>query len=544
MDLRRLALTVFALWGACGCALASGVNDSTVMVLAALQDEPDLFFDDETLSLLDALLVDPVDLERGDRSRLRVIPWLEEESILALDAAEPPRSIAELARLPSWDPDLARRVAPFVRFARRRTGPASHAALVATEGAMGGRIESAHFDLSCRVSRSTPSAAHGFARLRRGGATLAAGELRVGHAQGLLGWTGETGPGAGQAIWRNARGMVGSEALAPARTLRGAGIEWRGARSRTSFLVGVADDGVRLLAAANARVGRTCEIQAAVDRCGEAITWSLGTTLGSTHRRFGLEVAGRDRPAVAAAGELRSGNLRCGARLDVIPPAQLSPLAGATTGVRERGARSARMAFDVRHAGLVVETGVARELRAESAGGNRLRTESLLGVRGRRAGTGFEARLVWRATQTDTWLSESASGQDRDATHTFRVRVDRMLRPGWHAVLELRAVAAFADSLSSHSGRGWIARLEGERGMLRPVVAFGLFRTDLGVSLAAPAPGTRPGTIRVRGDGMYAVVAARAAAAKWTASFGLAGRWTVSDPASIDARWSLAIDLP
>ena len=543
MDVRRLASVTLACLLATARPSAAGNADSTFSDFAALEDAVELGLDPETLAELDALLVEPVDLASGDLGRLRALPWLEEEAIAALAAASPPQDVGELMRLPGWSAELARRIVPFVRFVRRPAGQRAQLALAASDAALAGRFESANASVASRVSTGTTRAPRGFGRLRRGKTTLALGDLTLGHAQGLLVSTGETSAGAGSPIWRSGRGLVGTDALAPSRATRGAGIEWRSARSRVALVAGSANGAQRLLGAVTATLGPGCALQAAALAHGTAAAWSLGAELESSGLRFGVEAAGRERPSLAAAGELRGGRSRCGARIEIVRRSQLPATAGPGARVRERGARTAVIAARTRAAGFDLEAAAAQELRSEPEGGARLRTEAVLGVRTRRFGTGLEARWVWRTTRTDTWHAETVSELERDAERQSWVRFDRLLGDAWRAVLELRA-AATTESTTIREGRAWSVRVEREHGTWRPAMACGTFRTDPGISLSAPAPGLRLGSVRVHGDGLHAAAGLRAAAGPGTASAGIAARWTATEPVRIEARWSLAIRLP
>jgi DNA uptake protein ComE-like DNA-binding protein len=109
-----VASAVFTAIGVRVAAQSATSDSSRVAAVDALQAEAELDLDAALRAEWDALLADPVDLDRGDLQRLRALPWIAAADIAAIAAARPFATVDDLARLPGWSRDAVERLRPFV----------------------------------------------------------------------------------------------------------------------------------------------------------------------------------------------------------------------------------------------------------------------------------------------------------------------------------------------------------------------------------------------------------------------------------------------
>jgi len=553
MDLRTLALTLFLAACGAGAARANGPEAASGDSLPrSEQAEPrtatwddfdlqetalDYNLDAATLAELDDLALDPVRLNDGDLERLHAIPWLGRRAIEAVRQARPLASLRDLGRLPGWSSDLARRVAPFVVLgAARRVEAADWEAEVRSRLLRKGREWRLHLAdgeaIACRIL-ARPSTRSGYLQARGRGWKAVAGDLRLGHAQGLLAWTAVVEPRAESAPLRRGRGLVGSDAAATLRSARGAAFEMRPGSARLVFAAGGLVKEPIVASLAELGLGPRVSLQVAGVRVGGRGAASLGLQLASAVGEVAFEVGGRPSGAAGAVAlQMRAGGGRLEARLQATPEHYAPALAALSGTERRRATRLAQLALGGRRGGIDLECDLLQSSRCDSMGDRGEATESALRFEWRDAGTQVVLRLRHRESRRQRIDEEGLGSPDRERTRTLSGGVRHDLGPGWRAAVDFRQSEhpATSGSDSAGAGRGWQMRIERAAGKLRGGLSVASFSAAGGApSLLLPELGVGVGeatTWWASGDGLRLATALRLQASRCDLGLRLGCLWT------------------
>jgi hypothetical protein len=480
---------------------------------AVVQEELEIGLDAAALAEMDDLLLDPVDLRRGDLDRLLVLPDLGPEHVAAVRAA-PPATLAALAELPGWDGERARRVAPFVRFAaaRGRTAPAA----ISTRGTRGvWRFDAAagrstwSARLPARFYRPQRPALDrigGFARWDGARGRVVLGDVRLACAQGLLLWTGTAAPRAGTAPWRRARGLVGTSAAPGGRTVRGGGVAIRAGAAGVQAVAG-RQDGEPVAAGTAAWSPRdAATLSAGVLRRGRRAAVGFGGEIGGPARHAGFEVALDGRGlAAAAAFETRGPRTRLAARVEARTPRDATAdLAAVPSSLAPASARHALALVSHTWRDVGVDVGFAHGAGRRAGGESQADREVRVAAHGAAgARLRFEVIARWRATQEEKVVVEDVGPVQRTTARAFDARLRRTMAPGWAvaAALRQRSTAGGADSMVT--GRAWQLRCERATRRLQVHGVLTTFRVPPGAgTLGDPGPETVPNAPSLRGEGL------------------------------------------
>ncbi len=452
------------------CAQPPHMVDARAGVEPALVDaHAEESLDEELLRELDALLVDPVDLGRRDPSRLSVLPWLETESLDALREAAP-RSPAELAALPGWDPERAQRTRPFVRFAVALESPTPVRATLRTT------VLRARRDASVDVTRrpwrvvmraadtqASPSAsavAWETPRLRG-----VVGDMRWRHAQGLLWWSGEERLRGGGTAVRRANGIAPHVGLDRARSVRGMALE-AGRGVRTTVVVG-RHAGLAVRAGVVAvPVARFGTWTGGLVRTRASRWWGVAWSKRTARVESAAELVRRDaRHAWLVGVAWQGAGWRLRTRLEGAAPAARPPWAAAPASERRSAMRQALVQTRLTWRNARLELGAAESARRDSLGARRSSREVLAQLSGSHAEHTLELRVRQRDVCTRDVGVEDFGPTDVTRTRSLVVRVQRRLAAAAHLGIEYRAVEVFAlEEGRRDSGSAWVLRLDQRTG--------------------------------------------------------------------------------
>jgi hypothetical protein len=527
--------------------LATGARTAAVEPPAppdwdALQTESDRGLDAPALADLEALLLDPVDLGGGEVERLRLVPWLSAGQIATLATAPPVRSEADLAGLPGWGRAESARLLPFVRFAPPRAARRRELRFTVVPTSL--RATAAHGDLSGRGTLRKRGSA-GYLRIAPGPWELVAGDVRLGFAQGLLVAPSEDSFSAALTGWRARSVSVGAVAESE-RTLRGAGISWRGSRSAVALGLGrTATRHRRGPAPAPAITGSLAwrcgqgAMQAAAARTGASTGASIGAAWEDPSRRAAgeLALAGHGRPAVAAALEVERGQVLLASSLQDWPASYRAPFSALPIRAEPTSGRRARIAARLCHSLGLLEAGFVQSEERDSGGTRRFATAASVEAETGLAGGAVAIRGSRRGSRSED-VGEStvlARARRRDAVV---VRFRRPFAPAWTGVLEFRRGATQDDSLAAASQ--WHLRFERRGRRLDTASGVTAFRA---AGMADPFLGPAVGAGRVRGDGLRAVLRATLHVPRLEAGATLACTWVAAGRSRVEAGFSLQAGL-
>jgi hypothetical protein len=546
MDLR--AAVIVACIVVTGGAAAAQENADSLAALDALEAESALDPDVVLRAEWDALLADPVDINRGDLERLRVLAWLDGESLAALAAGRPFASLAEIEHLPGWDAWSLQRLRPFVVLhAPRHRAPRWQAHLAWSASATRMRLDSGGLALNARIDPDVPERTTGTLRWRGRHLAIGAGDVRAGHAQGLLLWTATQELRAGSAVWRGGRGTSGLDGATRDHALRGASAEWLHRRGGFFVASGTHAQGRGFVAGTSLRPFTGCELQLAALELGTLRAASLGAGLGTAPLRAAFELAGWNRAwAGTAALELRRGTTRFVTRLQVTPGDVPLPFGVLPATVRRTASREAAATIAWRRGTARFELGVATSRRDGSDATQRLHHEATCAVTTTEPHTrmAISCRLGRRTTRTLAWDGGARLLADADTDWSGAVQLRRDLRPGWSGVAVLRAAWSLPLAAAARSGRAWQVRCERQAGRVRPAFGLGAFAVDPGILLVESAPAGGLGTARLRGDGLRLSAAVHGQWLGFDVRGGAWRAWRGADGDAAGGAASVALQLP
>jgi len=413
------------------------------------------------LAAAEDLALDPVRVGSDDVERLAVLPWVDGAALDALRAARDATSIDDVARLPGWSRAMAQRVAPFVVFAPRRArAGALH--VQRTRGAWRARGDAAGVSAALRAA-DTPEAraVAGWARIAHGPYAAWAGDLRLGHGQGLVLATASQ---SGTLPVARGAGVSGTASASRTRVVRGAGAALGARRLRTTVVHGTLRDTTTCTAIATTLIlDSAWQLHATALANGATRTASAGCTRARGATAFAFEVTSAPA-AVAAGASWRGPTTQLAVRTLVSPGALASPL----TAAPRAAARDAAIAYTWSTAKLDATFEVAHTARRDASETRR---------------TVLHARTTWRGNQhrITTHIALQSTRREGIETEaplvlaprtdvTGTIAVERRLDARWWGGLQLRAGARNADSLTTAST--WHAWIERRSPRLRPYAAI------------------------------------------------------------------------
>ncbi|UCE03948.1 MAG: hypothetical protein JSW67_07165 [Candidatus Latescibacterota bacterium] len=552
MDARAPALSAATLLLFTTAAIAASRSLEAQGAHGALHEASvDESLDAETLADLDELLLDPVDLARGEARRLRVVPWLSNAQVEALRRALPLRTLSQLARLDGWDSESARSVLPFVRFSASRSVPrSSWRAELRSAALRSGR------DLRLRAEGSALRIGLRWNHRQRAGSRYVMldarsqraviGDLRAGISQGLVWWSTESNLRAGSAPFRNARGLEGFDGRTRTRVVRGVGAELEWGAVHVVFVQGAFEAGkvragaLRLVLFDGHRIG------VAALRSGTRHATSLSWSRQTRRTALALEVGGvPTRPGMVFAARGGSKRLRLAGRWRAVPANALPPLAAASRSERTSRIRDALLQATTSLANVRLEVSQAHSLRVDSLGARVETNESKLYVTWRLERDRFEVRLRRRTRKLHAIALESNAPVESAHTRGVILRWLRRWDAATTLTLEYRGVESATSVLLP--GSAWQARLQRSRGALTFDLALTTFEATSG--LAAPVvadPGVAGGATsrKLLGDGVRAAFALRLTTARFEWRFRVARSVRLALPNPTEVETSLRVRLP
>jgi len=518
-----LGVAVFACMGCAGAhpvveaelAVRTPPDSSLLGAILTVHDQAaEESFDPATLSALDQLLLEPMDLNRGALTPLLALPWLSPAHLEALQQARPLANWDALARLPGWDADLVERLRPFVRIPA--SGPSWHTqvrSLVApNKREILLRAESAHLRGGFRSDPESRALAGGFIALESPRFDLVAGDFRVGHAQGLLWWSSAADVGASSAPLRRGRGAWGSDAATTSRGLRGAATTLRWSALRLVLARGEGDGAQRTGALARLALGRGQGLSAGWLASGDRQWTSLAWSVDTPRTHVEAEVAPGDGAwGAALAAERRWSRARLAGRLQATPAASLAPLAGVTASTGRTEARQAFLQGGVRWGGARWELALGRTTRSDSLGTRRQTFEQRLSALWQFQAESFELRLHQRRVRIAALEVENPALVETERDRGLVLRLVRRLDTRTSLAVDYRAAEnAAAGDLAT--GSAWQAHFEHRRGVFQVQAALTSFSAPRGVAApTVPEPGIGAGFVsrRLTGDGLRGALALR-----------------------------------
>lgn len=505
------------------------------------------WFDAVAWTDLDALLLDPVALRRGNVMRLAVVPWLTTSHLETLRRAPALHSWKELARLPGWNEDLARSVLPFVRF--EPEGPSwelrSRSRWTTTRAETRWDATGFGWSASLRWRPQESVGQSGFIALQGRRLRAVVGDLRLGVSQGLLWWSSETDLRASSTPLRRPRPLWGSVAADAPRVVRGLGIELEAARLRAQVvrgrmagktLTGIVGE----LVPSRQVITRFCWLDLQ-EQSAISVAWGWSSPRGRVEAEVLPTRVGR--PAVLAL-ERRWGGLRFAARLQHAPEAHEPAMAAEGATASRSSTRHGLLRANGHRGPVRFEWALHRLVRHDSLGDRLESLEQRWSLRWRWKRQSLEIR--WR--QRHGWEHplglEGPEGPVESLQRGLVVRTVHELDGSNEIGLEVRTEEA-VESLQDARGNAWQVHFQSHRGVLRGQLALTSFVAPSGKAapvVADPGIGTVPASRRLVGDGIRIAGALRArterieVAARWGRSF-------LSQPQRLEWETSLHLRL-
>ncbi|HZL85662.1 MAG TPA: hypothetical protein VFD07_09825 [Candidatus Krumholzibacteria bacterium] len=543
-----------------GLALATARADEITSADSLVETslESQLRFHDEsldeeldpgTLAALDALLLDPVEINHGALARLLAVPWLSAAQVDAIRANRPLAEWQDLARLPGWDLDLARSVRAFVRFARPRNPWRMETGLLATarrrECEMRG--ESARASLGLRYSSLPQTLASGSVGVQLGWMRGVAGDLRLGHAQGMLCWSASTALNATSAPLRRARGVVASITPSASHGLRGAALELGGRGFRMGIASGTSTSGKVDGGFGTVPLGGAHAFHAGLLQVGQGRWTSFGWSMVGRNARIELEVAPiAQTSAYAAAGEWRWPRGRFALRLQGTPALDLSPFAGVGASEREENARHALAHGSIRVGHGRFEIGVAHSSRQDSIATNHEFVEARLGARWQWLRHVFELRLRQRRAQDAALELETFRLPERTRQRGVVMRWSRRIDSNTSLAIDYRGEERVDDE-GLEAGSAWQLHLQHRRERFGVQTALTALAVPSGAAtpvIAEPSLRGGAGSRRLVGDGLRAALAFRVESKRVEAGLRLARSFGALPATPLEAELALRLRMP
>jgi hypothetical protein len=527
-----------------GRAASQPVADDSLRapIVDALQVEAEIDLDATVRAEWDALLADPVDLDRGDLQRLRVLPWIGETEIAALVAGRPFASVEDLQRLPGWSRAALERLRPFVEVRAGRAGaPRWNATAHWSESTARARFAAGAWTLSGRTDPQDPLRTTGVVRADTRRWHTALGDVRCTHALGLLLASGTSSARAGESGWREGRGLTGLEGFDRARSLRGAGVACDAGMLQVAVLAGRHAAGRGQAIACRLHCDPAFELRAAALALADTRALSVGFAAGRPASRLAFEAAGwGKRWAFGGALEVRHGPHRGTARLQVAPFDAPLPFGSLSAAARRAATCEVQASVATRRGPVHLELGWAATRRVEADGALRHKREQAVAAETRIGRTQCTMRILRRATRDEDWENATSYVGSEEVQWAWIVRARQRLFSGWAGVATLRGAQETIDPVGlSTAGRAWQIRLERVRGAWRPELGLGAHDVDAGIALAESAPAGGFATASLRGAGIRTGIGLRGA---WHGLELRAGAWN-EWPATVLRRGGAAVSF-
>lgn len=525
------------------------VETSLEAQLRLLDEGLDEELDPGTLAALDALLLDPVEINHGALERLLAVPWLSAAQVDAIRANRPLAAWQDLARLPGWDLELARSLRAFVRFARPRNPWRVETGFLATARRRECEVrgESARASLGLRYSTLPRALASGSVGVQLGRMRGTAGDLRLGHAQGLLCWSASTGLNATSAPLRRARGVVASITPSASHGLRGAAVELGGRGVRIGFASGTSTSGKVDGGFGTIPLGGAHAFHAGLLQVGMGRWTSVGWSTVGRNARIELEVAPvAHTSAYAAAGEWRWPRGRFALRLQRTPALDLSPFAGVGASEREENARHALAHGTIRVGHGRFEIGVARSSRQDSVATSHEFVEARLGARWQWLRHVFELRLRQRRAQDAALELETFHAPARTRQRGLVMRWSRRIDSHTSLAIDYRGEERVDDE-GLKAGSAWQLHLQHRRdhfGVQTALTALAVPSGAATPAIAEPSLRGGAGSRRLGGDGLRAALAFRVESKRIEAGLRLARGFGALPATALEAELALRLRMP
>ncbi len=531
-------------------ATADSLVETALVAQLRLHDEGlDEELDPGTLAALDQLLLDPVEINHGVLARLLAVPWLSAAHVDAIRTARPLKAWRDLAVLPGWDMDLAQSMRAFVRFARPRNPWWVQTGILASARRRECEVrgESARASLGFRFLSMPEAMASGSVSLQLGSMRGVVGDLRLGHAQGLLCWSAATALNATSAPLRRARGVVAALTPSASHGLRGTAVEFNARGWRLGLASGTSTSGKVEAGFGTVPLGGAHAFTAGWLQVGQGNWTSFGWNVVGRNARIELEVAPIERTsAYVAAGEWRWPGGRFAVRLQRTPAFAGSPFAGVGASERDESARHALAHGTIRIGHSRWEIAVARSSRHDSIATNHDFVEARLGARWQWVRHAFELRLRQRRAHDSALELETFRPPARTRRRGMVMRLSRRLDPCTSLAVDYRSEES-VEAGGLAAGSVWQLHLQHRRRSFELQAALTALAVPSGNAapvIAEPSLRGGAGSRRLVGDGLRAAVGLHVETHRLEAGLRLARGFGALPATPLEAELALRIRMP